>query len=827
MGQRPVFEDLEQKIKALKQEVAECRGAEEALRDSEAHYRAIVEAFEGLIYICSSDYRVEFMNARFIERIGRDATGELCYEALHDRKSVCPWCANEKVFKGRTVRWEFRDPKDNRWYYIVDTPICHPNGSVSKQSMILDITKRKRAENLLTAERKVLEMVASGCCTLRETLNALTLMIEQLSPGIFCSVLLFDEKNGCLLHGAAPSLPEEYIRAIDGIVVGSRAGSCGTAVYRGEKVIVEDTETDPLWNDYRDLARRYGLRACWSLPIYDSGGKILGTFALYDSKPHRPSEEDLQLVEAAAHLASIVIERNRAEEALWESEEKYRDIFEESRDAIYITRRDGKFLDANRSTLELFGYTAEEMRNVNIKATYVNADDRKIFQREIEEKGSVRDYELKLRKKDGTQMDCLLTATVRKDSEGNVLGYQGIIRDISEKKRAEKALRESEERYRSLFENSPISLWEEDFSLVKERIENLKDSGIRDFRTYFRDHPDEVAHCANLVKIVDVNKATLELYGAASVDDFRRGLSLIFDKRSYDVFREELIAIAEGRTWFEDEAVNQTLAGDKKYISLRWSVAPGYEKNLSKVLISIVDISDLKTLERERANLISMFAHDMKSALVIIHGFTSRLLTKGAEIDEEKQKRYLDIVCKETEKLEFLVTDFLEFSRLQTGNLRLNFNPIFLDKELLDLLEAYQAKALDRGITLEIRNVNSLPVIEADANRLRRVFTNLLDNAFKFSKEKGTITIDAHKEEQNVIVRVIDHGIGINPQDLPYLFDPFHRGQGVDKYEGYGVGLAAVKTIVEGHGGHILVDSKPGRGSVFTVVLPKKRTPAA
>jgi PAS domain S-box-containing protein len=119
------------------------------LQELQAKYESMVEAFDGLIYICSTDYKVEFMNRRFIERTGRNAVGENCFEALHDRESICPWCVNDRVFQGETVRWEVLSPLDQHWYYVVNTPILHPDGSVSKMGMILDISERKRAEEEL------------------------------------------------------------------------------------------------------------------------------------------------------------------------------------------------------------------------------------------------------------------------------------------------------------------------------------------------------------------------------------------------------------------------------------------------------------------------------------------------------------------------------------------------------------------------------------------------------------------------------------------------------------------------------------------------------
>ena len=236
---------------------------------------------------------------------------------------------------------------------------------------------------------------------------------------------------------------------------------------------------------------------------------------------------------------------------------------------------------------------------------------------------------------------------------------------------------------------------------------------------------------------------------------------------------------------------------------------------------SFQDISRLKALEREKDNLISMFAHDMKSSLTIIGGFALRLLKKLRSIDEAKHEKYLEIIKNESGKLELLIDDFLEFSRLQTGKLKLNLTATSPDKELIEILDSYRLRASECGIRLKLENEEALPIIEADAHKLRRVFTNLVDNALKFSKEKGTITVTTEEAATEVIVKVEDEGIGIPPDELPYIFDAFHRGAGTEGKRGFGLGLAGVKTIIEAHGGHVRVDSEPGKGAVFTVVLPK------
>ncbi len=263
----------------------------------------------------------------------------------------------------------------------------------------------------------------------------------------------------------------------------------------------------------------------------------------------------------------------------------------------------------------------------------------------------------------------------------------------------------------------------------------------------------------------------------------------------------------------------------EKTIPVRMNTAGLFddEGHLLGGLEAFQDISRLKALEREKANLISMFAHDIKSSLTIIGGFVLRLIKKRSRLSEEKKVKYLDIMKNETGKLSFLVNDFLEFSRLQAGKLKLEFTPTSLDKELMELFDAYQVKAKQAGIHLKLENEAELPIIEADANRLRRVFTNLLDNALKFSKSEGAITLSTDQTEKDIVVTVKDEGIGIDPSDRPFIFETFHRGKSAEKKEGFGLGLATVKAIVEAHGGRVLVKSELGKGSVFKVILPKDR----
>jgi two-component system phosphate regulon sensor histidine kinase PhoR len=263
--------------------------------------------------------------------------------------------------------------------------------------------------------------------------------------------------------------------------------------------------------------------------------------------------------------------------------------------------------------------------------------------------------------------------------------------------------------------------------------------------------------------------------------------------------------------------------GETIPVSMSTAALLDEEARLIGGLEAFQDISQLKALEREKTNLMSMFAHDMKSPLIAIQGFVLRLLAHITDMAVEKRDNYLEIIRREAGKLEFLINDFIDFTRLQTGRLDLNLDATSLDQELKELFEAYQPRASKSGIELKLENRESLPLIEADASRLRRVFTNLLDNALKFTEGKGTVTILTQQTDYDVSVKVIDEGIGIDSRELLSVFEPFQRGKDAEKTEGFGLGLAGVKTIVEAHGGRVLVESELGRGSVFTVILPKTR----
>jgi PAS domain S-box-containing protein len=216
------------------------------------------------------------------------------------------------------VRYRRAADGQYRWFLSRAVPLRDGKGNIVRwYGVSTDIEDRKRAESLLAGEKRILEMVAKGD-SLTEILDALCQFVEEQANGVLASVLLLDE--GRLRNGGAPSLSKAYADAIDGTVVGPSAGSCGTAAYRGEQVIVEDIATDPLWANYRELALPHSLRACWSTPIFSSQGKVIATFAMYYREPRRPSKRDQEIIEQITHLAGVAIERKLTQDKLQRSE---------------------------------------------------------------------------------------------------------------------------------------------------------------------------------------------------------------------------------------------------------------------------------------------------------------------------------------------------------------------------------------------------------------------------------------------------------------------------------------------------------------------------
>jgi diguanylate cyclase (GGDEF)-like protein/PAS domain S-box-containing protein len=299
---------------------------------------------------------------------------------------------------------------------------------------------------LLQMQRVLLSEVAAGADA-RSVLGLLIDLIESQAPGAIASVLLVDRDTQTLHTYVAPRLPESYNAAVDAVPITPTAGSCGTAAALKQTVVVEDITRDPLWADYRELAESHGLRACWSTPILDAAGEVVGTFALYYGVPRRPSERELEVVEMAAGVASIVFEREAAAGERLELERRYGTLVEQLPLVIYVDALDATSSNifTSRQIEGLLGYSVQEWR-----------DDGDLFVKLLHPEDSARvlaahehthttheplSLEYRLKARDGHYVWIRDAGVVVTDDDGVPMYLQGYLLDISPEREAEEALR--------------------------------------------------------------------------------------------------------------------------------------------------------------------------------------------------------------------------------------------------------------------------------------------------------------------------------------------------------------------------------------------------
>ena len=416
---------------------------------------------------------------------------------------------------------------------------------------------------------------------------------------------------------------------------------------------------------------------------------------------------------------------------------------------------------------------------------------------------------------------------------------------------------ESEARYRGIFEDSPISLWEEDFSDVKFYLSKLRDSGVTDLRSHMKKHPEVVKQCSTLIKIIDVNQATIDFHRAKSKRVFFEGLASIMNEGSMEVLREELLALAEGNTKFESEFVGQALDGERIDSFLRLSIAPGYEDTWAKVFVSSIDISERKRAEELNARLVDINAkletsiaranqmameaasanqakseflanmsHEIRTPMNAVLGMTTLLADTKLSL---QQQDFVETIRSSSEGLLSIINDILDLSKIEAGQLEFEEIPFNLNSQLEDILDLFASKASEKSLELildidEQVNGNLL----GDPTRLRQVLVNLVGNAVKFT-DVGEIEISVRVDRESnddycLLFTVVDTGIGIPINRRNRLFQPFSQidASTTRRFGGTGLGLAISKRLCNLMGGNMWFKSEDGKGSAFSFTITFK-----
>ena len=617
--------------------------------------------------------------------------------------------------------------------------------------------------------------------------------------------------------------------------------------------ILKTENTDP--EKYTQLWHTITSGKVWN-GVFNNRKKNGETY--WESATISPIFDDLGNISHYLAVKEDITERRQMEQDLQAQRDFATQIINLMGQGLTVTDADGRFEFVNPAYARLFGYESADLIGKHPSDITIS-EDRVVLneQRAQRQVGKSSTYESRVVRADGSIAHVLITGVPRNiNSEGLFGGAIAVITDLTDRKQAEEDLRSSETRFRSLFNDSPISLWEEDFSAVKRRLDGLRADGVTDFNAFLGEHPEVVSECVTLVQVLDVNKATLDLYGAVSKDNLIQNLRSSLPEAGNDFFRRELVQIASGSLRFEMEMIAQTLNGEMITVNLNWAAIPGYESDLSKVIVSIINITEQKRAEDEllhinrqledsivRANIfaaqaelaniaksefLANMSHEIRTPMNGVIGMAGLLL--DTDLTPE-QDQFVSIIRSSGEALLFLINDILDFSKVEARKLELETLDFDLKEILEDTIGIFLLQAQEKGVQLILTiepDVSNL--LRGDPGRLRQIIINLMGNAIKFTKQ-GNILVYIKKESETetditLHFSIKDNGIGIPPDRISSLFAPFVQVDSsiTRKYGGTGLGLAISKQLVDLMNGRIGVESLEGEGSTFwfTVVLGKQ-----
>jgi PAS domain S-box-containing protein len=669
--------------------------------------------------------------------------------------------------------------------------------------------QRKRqlqAEQRELYRSRVLELLAEGM-PLPGILEAIVTGVERVHPAMLCSILLLDSEGRHLGRGVAPSLPDFYNAAIDGIEIGIGVGSCGTAACSGERVIVADIQTHPYWAPYKELAARSGLGACWSEPIRSSSGQVLGTFAIYHHETHLPTESDIYIIEQSASLASIALEKSIAIEKLRESEEQHRSILQTAMDGFWLADIHGRLLEVNGRYCQMSGYSAEEllaMRASDLEAAD-SAEMTEARLRKLVESGEDR-FESRHRRKDGGIFDVEISVQYRPVEGGQFVFF---LRDISARKRTEAAL------------------WSEK-AFLRSLIDSASDL------IYFKDSNSVYLGC---------NKASEIFTGLMECEQIGKSDFDFFDREMAESCRSHDRRVIEGGEVIRSEEWVTYPNGSRVLLDTLKAPIYGPDGQTMGLVGISRDITERKLLEVEllKANAAAEAANIAKSQFLATMSHEIRTPMNGVigmlELLQHtylttEQYEYAESAKKSGIELVRLLNDILDLSKIEADKIELEHFDFDLRAVFSDTINLLSLSALEKAVAVTSSIDTGVPTaLKGDAGRLRQIITNLVSNAIKFTPT-GTVTLQVRKDaedERSVTLRfmVRDSGIGVAADKLEQIFEPFTQADSstTRAYGGTGLGLAICRRLVLLMGGEIGAESVESLGSTFwfTVVLEKQR----
>ena len=502
------------------------------------------------------------------------------------------------------------------------------------------------------------------------------------------------------------------------------------------------------------------------------------------------------------HLLESFIDitlRKRAEEALKESEKKYKKIFENVQDVFYQANNRGEIIEISPSIERYSGYAREELLGKPIEEVYFNPEDRVGFLKAIGEKGEVADYEVRLKSKDNRLIYTSVNAHFLYDSAGKPIGVEGTLRDVTEQKKAKEELRKSEERFKDLYDNAPVGYHEYD---KEGRITRVNQTDL-EMLGYTQDEMiGRPIWEFNVEREVAREQILEKLAGSRSPG---RGLERTYrrkDGTTFPVLIEDRLILDENR----------------RIIGIRCTIQDITECKQTEEKLARQN-RELEILNQTKDRFLGMAAHDLRNPLTVVK--VSTKLLQGRTTKPIRQT-ILNNIAKATEKMLALIDSLLDVSKIRSGRLEMRLEDVDVREFLNKCYEANEMIGRQKGIALIMSAAEDIGHARFDNERMQQAVDNLLSNAFKYSNPNTTVTLGARRSGKGLEIWVEDQGVGIKDEDLPLLFAEFSKAsaQPTAGEPSHGLGLAIVKRVVELQGGSIEAKSSPSGGAIFTITLP-------
>jgi len=532
-------------------------------------------------------------------------------------------------------------------------------------------------------------------------------------------------------------------------------------------------------------------------------------------------------------LERVEAERDRLKETLLECQDKLKTVFNSANDEIVFTDLNGTLVDVNYKIEDIYGYKPEEVIGKNYaEVGFLSPEDE---QEAAEVVGDIlegkpgRIMELETYRKDGSKVFVEANSKlIIKD--GEVKGFLNIIRDISERKEMEKVLRESEEKYRGLFEGASDAIFTVQ---VNEQGVCFVDANPAALRMFGCDYDDIVGRSP-------LDFSTLVQADGRASEEWIKEIAIAVgagSQRSFEWINQRL----DGTPFDAEVSVNRIEIGGKEYmqaVARDITERKHAEENLRKYQEHLRQrteelekaYAELKKLDNMKDAFLSSVSHELRTPLTSIRSFAEILLTYGGT-EPDKQVEFIEIIQMESERLSRLINDLLDLSKMGAGKMVYRDDSVRLEEIIRKVAKAQHHLLQEKELNLDLQISNALPTVHVDPDRIHQVIANLLTNAIKFSLHGGDIRIQAEtfegkrsgEAQEWARVSVSDQGVGLEENNRERIFDKFHQVSDdtlTDKPKGAGLGLHICKEIISHYQGNIWVESEKGRGSTFIFTLP-------